>query len=167
MAEKNPLLLHERVDDVPALLGLMIMMNWPEIFDRHLGNHHLHQGLSHGWLIVIWLAYILSEGDHCKSHVQEWARQRCQTLEKLTGQMIRPGVEFNDDRLSIVLRRLSDPDCTANDRITPTAAPESAASESRPAPQSPTPPIPSPAPPTATIPTTRRTIFRRARSMPE
>ncbi len=108
MAEKNPLLLHERIDDVPVLLGLMIMMNWPELFDRHLGDHHLHQGLSHGWLIVIWLAYILSEGDHCKSHVQEWVDQRRQTLEKLTGQTIRPEVEFNDDRLSIVLRRLSD-----------------------------------------------------------
>lgn len=109
MAEKNPLLLYERVDDVPVLLGLMIMMKWPEIFDRQLGNHHLHQGLSHGWLIVIWLAYILSEGDHCKSHVQEWVDQRRQSLEELTGQTIRPGVEFNDDRLSIVLRRLSEP----------------------------------------------------------
>lgn len=109
MAEKNPLLLHERVDDVPALLGLMMMMNWPEIFDRGLGDHHLHEGLSNGWLIVIWLAYILSEGDHCKSHVQGWVGQRRETLEKLAGQTIRPGIEFNDDRLSIVLRRLSDP----------------------------------------------------------
>jgi transposase len=88
-------------------------MNWPEIFDRQLGNHHLHQGLSNGGLIVIWLAYILSEGDHCKSHVQEWVDQRRQTLEKLTGQTIRPEVEFNDDRLSIGLRRLSDPEAWA------------------------------------------------------
>ena len=113
MAEKNPLLLHERVDDIPALLGLMVMMNWPEIFDRQLGNQHLHQGLSNGGVIVIWLADRRSEGDHCKSHVQEWVDQRRQTVEKLTGQTIRPEVEVNDARLSIVLRRLSDPEAWA------------------------------------------------------
>jgi len=97
---------HERVDDIPLLIGMEQQVGLPELLDRHLGNHWLHQGLSNGVLAVVWLAYIMSEGDHRKSMVQEWAERHSRTLERLLGQPIRP-VEFNDDRLGIVLRRLS------------------------------------------------------------
>ena len=101
-------LTHERVDDVPLLLGFLIKLRLPEILDRHLPAHPLHQGLSNGWLITVWIAYILSQADHRKSHVQEWADGLQHTLETLIGQPIRP-VEFCDDRLTLVLKRLGDP----------------------------------------------------------
>jgi transposase len=101
-------LTHERVDDVPLLLGFLIKLQLPEILDRHLPPHPLHQGLSHGWLITVWIAYILSRADHRKSPVQSWAEELQHTLETLIGQPIRP-VEFGDDRLTLVLKRLSDP----------------------------------------------------------
>src|SRR3954453_17774011 len=100
-------LTHERVDDVPLLLGFLSKLQLPEILDRHLPPHPLHQGLSNGWLISVWIAYILSRADHRKSSVQEWVEGLRHTLETLTGQAIRP-VEFGDDRLALVLRRLSD-----------------------------------------------------------
>jgi len=59
-------IIHERVDDIPLLIGLMQKLHLPEILDRHLGNHGNHQGLSNGWLATIWLAYILLEADHRK-----------------------------------------------------------------------------------------------------
>src|SRR6478609_4487807 len=65
-------LTHERVDDVPLLLGFLIKLKLPEILDRHYPPHPLHQGLSNGWLITVWIAYILSHADHRKSPVQEW-----------------------------------------------------------------------------------------------
>ena len=102
-------LTHERVDDVPLLLGFLIQLRLPEILDRHLPPHPLHQGLSNGWLITVWIAYILSQADHRKSHVQAWVDGLHHTLETLIGQPIRP-VEFSDDRLTLVLNRLSDPD---------------------------------------------------------
>jgi transposase len=102
-------LTHERVDDVPPLLGFLIRMRLPEILDRHLPPHPLHQGLSNGWLITAWIAYILSRADHRKSPVQEWADRLHHTLEALIGQPLRP-VEFSDDRLTSVLNRLSDAD---------------------------------------------------------
>jgi len=102
-------LTHERVDDIPLLLGFLIQLRLPEVLDRHLPPHPLHQGLSNGWLITVWIAYILSQADHRKSHVQEWADGLHHTLETLIGQPIRP-VEFSDDRLTLVLNRLSDPD---------------------------------------------------------
>ena len=102
-------LTHERIDDVPLLLGFLIKLRFPEILDRYLPTHPLHQGLSNGWLITIWIAYILSRADHHKSHVREWANGLRHTLETCTGQTIRD-VDFTDDRLTLVLGRLSDPE---------------------------------------------------------
>src|SRR3982751_5015315 len=99
-------LTHERVDDVPLLLGFLIKLQLPEILDRHLPPHPLHQGLSHGWLITVWITYILSRADHRKSPVQDWAQTLHHTLETLIGQTIRP-VEFSDDRLTLLLKRFA------------------------------------------------------------
>ncbi len=98
-------LTHERVDDVPLLLGFLIKLKLPEILDRHYPAHPLHQGLSNGWLITVWIAYILSRADHRKSPVQAWSQELQHTLETLIGQTIRP-VEFSDDRLTLLLKRL-------------------------------------------------------------
>jgi len=99
-------LTHERVDDIPLLLGLAQQLRLPEILDQHLGNHGHHQGWSNGWLATVWLAYILSQGDHRKAAVREWANALPHTVETLVGQPLRD-VEFSDDRLGGVLRRLS------------------------------------------------------------
>jgi transposase len=102
-------LIHERVDDVPLIIGLAQRLRLPDIIDKYVGNHGHHHGLSNGWLATIWLAYILSEGDHRKYSVEDWANKHNHTLEQLVGQPIRQ-VEFSDDRLGIVLRRLSPAD---------------------------------------------------------
>jgi len=98
--------IYERVDDIPVLFGMMKQLRLPEIFDTHLGQHGNHTGLSNGWLLTGWLAFILSEGDHCKSHVQEWVWKRRGMLANLIGQPISWD-DFNDDRLGIALGYLS------------------------------------------------------------
>lgn len=98
-------LTHERVDDIPLLMGLQQRLHLAELLDQCLGTHWLHQGLSNGTLGTTWMAYILSEGDHRKSSVEDWTERHRVTLERLVGQPIRP-VEFDDDRLGIVLHRL-------------------------------------------------------------
>ena len=98
--------IYERVDDIPLLLEMMKQLQFPEMFDAQLGQHGNHTGLSKGWLLTVWLAFILSEGDHCKSHVQEWVWKRRHLLIGLIGQPIN-GDDFNDDRLGIALRYLS------------------------------------------------------------
>jgi transposase len=105
-------LTHERVDDIPLLLGFMQQLHFPVLLERHLGSHHLHQGLSNGWLATVWLAFLLSQSNHRKVSVQDWARSHPHTLETLIGQPLR-AVEFSDDRLSIILRRLQDADWSA------------------------------------------------------
>jgi transposase len=101
------ILQHERVDDIPLIIGLANRLRLAEVLDRYMKTHGLQQGLNNGQLAVGWLAYILSQADHRKSAVREWANERSHTLEHLLGQPIR-AVEFSDDRLGGVLHRLSD-----------------------------------------------------------
>jgi transposase len=72
---------------------------WPELFKRHLKRHPNQLGLDLGWVMVVWIAYILSQGDHRKVSVQGWVEAPPEGLKRLTGEM--SGNNFNDDRLSI------------------------------------------------------------------
>jgi transposase len=97
----------ERIDDFVVLLALMQQMELPTILDRQFPRHWLQQGLSWGWTATIWLTHILSQGDHRKLTVRDWVRQAHSTLQQVTGLDIRE-TDFTDDRLTIVLRHLSD-----------------------------------------------------------
>src|SRR5438132_8491909 len=97
----------ERIDDFVVLLRLMQQMELPAILDRHLPRHWLQQGLSWGWTASIWLAHIVSQGDHRKLTVREWVRQAHSTLEQVTGLDISE-TDCTDERLTIVLRHLSE-----------------------------------------------------------
>jgi transposase len=81
-------------------------MGLPEILDPHLPRHWKQEGLSWGWTAVIWLAYILSEGDHRKVAMEPYVRGMKQTLGRLTAQPIRV-LDFSDDRLAHLLKHLS------------------------------------------------------------
>ena len=63
----------ERSDDVPLLLAQMEKMEVAALLDKHFPTHGKWQGLSLGQIVVVWLAYILSEGDHRLNSVQGWA----------------------------------------------------------------------------------------------
>lgn len=99
----------ERIDDFPLLLGVMQRVGLAEMLDRHLKRHGLHEGVSWGWIAVIWLAHILSQGDHRKLPVQAWVRQAQGTIVRITGLTELTELDFTDDRLTKLLRRLSQP----------------------------------------------------------
>jgi transposase len=102
-----PHIITERVDDIPLLLEQMQRMSLPTLFDDHFPIHGNWQGLSLGWVSTIWLSSILSRGDHRLVHVEPWVAKRLWTLGATTGQAVKR-IDFTDDRLEIVLRRLSD-----------------------------------------------------------
>jgi transposase len=91
----------------------MQRLGLPAILDRHLPRHGLQQGLSWGWIATIWLAHILSQGDHRKLPVQAWVRQAGETIRRITGLVHLTELDFTDDRLALVLRRLSRPSAWA------------------------------------------------------
>jgi transposase len=102
-----PPIITERVDDIPLLLEQMQRMGLPRLFAEHFPPHGNWTGLSLGWVSTIWLSSILSRGDHRMGHVEPWVAKRLWMLGATTGQAVTH-VDFTDDRLEIVLRRLSD-----------------------------------------------------------
>ena len=101
-----PTIITERVDDIPLLLEQMQRMGLPTLLDTHFPTHGNWTGLSLGWVSTIWLSSIVSQGDHRMVHVEPWVAKRLWTLGTTTGQMVTR-VDFTDDRLESVLRRLS------------------------------------------------------------
>jgi transposase len=97
----------ERVDDIPLFVAQLERMGVQALLDEHCPTHGNWVGLSLGWVSVVWLTPILSEGDHRLNHVAPWAKQCLHTLRECTGQPVHP-LDVGDDRLATVLEALSD-----------------------------------------------------------
>ncbi len=106
LGKSELVIITERVDDVALLLGQMVKMDLQEVLDKHIPRHWKQRGLSWGWTAVIWLAYILTEGDHRKVSVEGYIQGMKETLSQLTGQAIE-ALDFSDDRLAHLLKHLS------------------------------------------------------------
>src|SRR5712691_352923 len=108
LGRSDLVIITERVDDVALLIGQMVKMGLPEVLDRPLPRHWRQRRSSWGWTAVIWLAYILTEGDHRKVSVETYLKGMHHTLSRLTAQVIEP-LDLSDDRLSHLLQHLSKP----------------------------------------------------------
>jgi len=108
LGQSDLVIITERVDDVALLIGQMVMMGLPEVLDRHIPRHWTQRGLRWGWTAVIWLAYIVTEGDHRKVSMETYIKGMHHTLSHLSAQSIEP-LDFSDDRLSHLLKHLSQP----------------------------------------------------------
>lgn len=64
----------ERVDDIPLLLAQLAKMAVASRLDQHFPTHGNWQGLSLGEVAVVWLAYVLSEGNHRLNSVRAGRR---------------------------------------------------------------------------------------------
>ena len=111
--ETEPIIYTEQIDDMPLLYGLLQKMGLQPIIDNELQPHGNRQGLSFGWITIIWLIHILREKNHCMDIVQGWAVKMRETLKKITGQSIVE-LDFTDDRLADTLRDLSDDEAWEN-----------------------------------------------------
>src|ERR1700739_1766672 len=108
LGRSDLVIITERVDDVALLIGQMVKMGLPEVMDRHIPRHWKQRGVSWGWTAVIWLAYILTEGDHRKGSVEAYIQRRHPPLSHLTVQRTEP-LDFSDARLGHLLTHLSKP----------------------------------------------------------
>ena len=106
--QSDLVLLTERVDDVALLIGHMVTMGFVEVLDRPIPRPGKQRGLSWGWTVGIWLADILTEGDHRQVSVAAYVQGRKTTLSQLSGAVIEPR-DCRDDRLSHLLPDLSKP----------------------------------------------------------
>jgi transposase len=95
----------ERVDDLPVLFACLQRLGVAELLDRQFHNHehHFWKGeLTFGEVVSVWVAFVLSQGDHRLSRLEPWAREHQLTLQALLGKPVR-ALDFHDDRLADVL----------------------------------------------------------------
>jgi len=93
----------ERIDDVPLLLAQMEKMEVAPLLDKHFPTHGNWQGLSLGQVAIVWLACILSQGDHRLNSVQGWAAGLLMALTVCLKVEGLRELDFSDDRLGILL----------------------------------------------------------------
>lgn len=98
----------ERVDDIPLLLEQMERMKIASLLDEHFPTHGNWQGASLGQVVIVWLAYILSEGDHRLNSVRGWVAGLLMTLKLCLNRSELDELDVTDDRLALILTRLGD-----------------------------------------------------------
>ena len=108
LGKSELVIITERVDDVALLIGQMVTMGFPEVLDRPIPRHWTQRGSSWGWTAVMWLASILTEGDHRNVSVEAYLKGMHHTLSQLTAQVIEP-LDLSDDRWSHLLAHVSTP----------------------------------------------------------
>ena len=101
-------ILTERVDDVALRIGQMVTMGLPEVLDRPIPRHWKQRGRSWGWTAVMWLAHMLTEGEHRKVSVEAYSKGMQHPLRRLTAQAREP-LALRDDRLRHLLHHVSTP----------------------------------------------------------
>jgi transposase len=90
---------HARVDDIPAIIAHLKKMCVAELLANHFPTNGNWQGLRLGWTTVVWLAFILSEGDHRLSRVEPWAKEHRRTRRRCLGRQVTPR-DLTDARLA-------------------------------------------------------------------
>lgn len=96
----------ERLDDIPVIFGHVEKMQVQETIDDVLKPHGNWCGLSPGWVIAIWVVYILSQHKHSMDSVREWVRTHLDILRVVTWQEVTE-LDFTDDRLALILKKIS------------------------------------------------------------
>ena len=97
---------HERTDDIPVIIAFLLKMRVAELIDKHFPTNGNWTGLSLGQMLVVWLTFIISEGDHRLSHVEPWVAAHQHTLSRSLHQEVLPR-DCTDDRLATGLDYLS------------------------------------------------------------
>jgi transposase len=97
---------HERVDDIPVILALLLKMRVVELIDRHFPTNGNRTGLSLGQMCAIWLTFILTQADHRLNQVEPWVAEHQRTLSQCVGCEVEPR-DCTDDRLATGLDYLS------------------------------------------------------------
>src|SRR5262245_54978596 len=96
----------EVVAGLPVLWATLGRLGLPATLDRHFPAPRGWKGpLSPGEVLSVWLLFVLSQADHCLSHVEPWVAQHHGTLSALLGKEVPP-VALHDDRLADWLTRL-------------------------------------------------------------
>ena len=113
---------HERTDDIPVIIAFLLKMRVAELSDKHFPTNGNWTGLSLGQMLVVWLTFIISEGDHRLYHVEPWVAAPQHTISRSLHQEVLAR-DCTDDRLATGLDYLcaaenwAECDCALNQTL--------------------------------------------------
>ena len=113
---------HERTDDIPVIIAFLLKMRVAELIDKHFPTNGNWTGLSLGQMLVVWLTFIISEGDHRLYHVEPWVAAHQHTISRSLHQEVLPR-DCTDDRLATgldylcVAERWAECECALNQTL--------------------------------------------------
>jgi transposase len=100
----------ELVDDVPLLLAQLQRMQVDKLLDQRFPTHGNWAGeLTFGEVVIVWLAFVISQADHRLCRVETWAAERLLLLSACLSKPVR-ALDLSDDRLASILDLLGDPE---------------------------------------------------------
>ena len=103
----EPTLKIEQIGGLPIILKVLSELKLAKKIDAHFKLHGNWEGASKGFIVVIWISYIISTCDHRLSSLENWVKERQKSLESLLGEPIRVK-DFTDDKLGNLLDEFSD-----------------------------------------------------------
>ena len=92
----------EQIGGLPLILQVLLELKVGEKLDKYFRLHGNWEGANKGFILCIWISYIISTCDHRLSALENWVKERQQSLERLTGKTIRVK-DFTDDKLGKLL----------------------------------------------------------------
>jgi len=105
--DEQPSISIERIDDVPVIWAHLQAMGIIEEIDAHFDTHgNWDNTLTLGETIGVWMTYMLSEGDHRMSAIEEWVAGLATMWRHLLGRDV-DAKALCDDRLARILRYLA------------------------------------------------------------
>jgi transposase len=88
---------HARVDDISAIIAPLTNMRGAALGDTHVPTNGHWEGLSRGGTTVVWVAFLLAEGDHRRYRVEPWVKAHQRTRRRCIGRQVNPR-DLTDDR---------------------------------------------------------------------
>jgi hypothetical protein len=87
---KHSSITHERTDDIPVIIALLLKMRVAELLDTPFPTHGKGTGVSLGQLVVVWLPCMVSAGAQRLSHGEPWGAAPPSPLRRSLGPAVLP-----------------------------------------------------------------------------
>ena len=99
----------EFIGGAALILHVLKELNLRSILNEHFTLHKSWTGIDKGFIVCVWLSYIISRQDHRLSSLEDWVGEHELSLSAQLGQQIDIK-DFTDDRLGKILDDFSNTD---------------------------------------------------------
>ena len=97
----------EQIGGLPIITQILLDLKLEEKLDNYFKTHGNWVGAGKGFIVSVWISYIICTCDHRLSSLEDWVGERQKSLEQLFGKKIRIK-DFTDDKLGKLLDEFSD-----------------------------------------------------------